>query len=123
MKKPRARLQQYSVRALMERIAMDVLGPLLESITGNKYVIIIADYFRARLQQYNVGAPMERIAMDVLGPSSESTTGNKYIIIIIPRTCAARGKQSVLSVCLSVYLSVYQHKNHQISRSRHLSNS
>ena len=45
MKKPRARLQQYNVGAPMERIAMDVLGPLPESTTGNKYIIIIADYF------------------------------------------------------------------------------
>ena len=28
----------------MERIAMDVLGPLPESTTGNKYIVIIADY-------------------------------------------------------------------------------
>ena len=61
---------------------MDILGPLPECITGNKYIIIIADYFRDRLQQHNVGAPMERIAMDVLGPLPESTTGNKYIVII-----------------------------------------
>ncbi|MCG8624913.1 MAG: DDE-type integrase/transposase/recombinase, partial [Proteobacteria bacterium] len=45
MKKPRARLQQYNVGAPMERIAMDVLGPLPESTTGNKYIVIIADYF------------------------------------------------------------------------------
>ena len=38
-------LQQYNIGALMERIAMDVLGPLPESTTGNKYIVIIANYF------------------------------------------------------------------------------
>ena len=29
----------------MERIALDVLGPLPQSATGNRYIVIIADYF------------------------------------------------------------------------------
>ena len=36
---------QYNVGAPAERIALDVLGPLPTSEAGNKYVLIIADYF------------------------------------------------------------------------------
>ena len=43
--KPRAKMQQYNVGAPMERVALDVLGPLPESTNGNRYIIIMADYF------------------------------------------------------------------------------
>ena len=36
---------QYNVGAPMERIAVDVLGPLPELESGNKYLLIVADYF------------------------------------------------------------------------------
>ena len=29
----------------MEMIAMDILGPLLESNSGNRYVLVVSDYF------------------------------------------------------------------------------
>jgi hypothetical protein len=29
----------------MERIATDIMGPLPESEEGNKYILVIADYF------------------------------------------------------------------------------
>ena len=41
----RAPMAQYNVGAPMERIAVDVLGPLPESESGNKYLLIVADYF------------------------------------------------------------------------------
>ena len=36
----------------MERIAIDVLGPLPETDTGNKYFMICIDYFTKWLQVY-----------------------------------------------------------------------
>ena len=41
----RAPMAQHNVGAPMERIAVDVLGPLPESEQGNKYLLIMADYF------------------------------------------------------------------------------
>ena len=41
----RAPMGQYNVGAPMERIAVDVLGPLPESESGNRYVLVVADYF------------------------------------------------------------------------------
>ena len=43
--KPRSPMQQYLVRAPMERIALDILSHLPESYDGNKYILVIADYF------------------------------------------------------------------------------
>jgi len=44
-KNRRARLRQYTVGAPLERVALDILGPLPETERGNIYVLVIADYF------------------------------------------------------------------------------
>ena len=43
--KTRSPLQLYNVREPMERVAIDVLGPLPETDSGNKYILIAMDYF------------------------------------------------------------------------------
>ena len=42
---PRAPMQLYQVGAPMERVAVDVTGPLVESDIGNKYILMVCDYF------------------------------------------------------------------------------
>ncbi|CAG2217472.1 unnamed protein product [Mytilus edulis] len=44
-KKPKAPLQQYNVGAPFERIGIDILGPLPKSTRGNKFLLVIGDYF------------------------------------------------------------------------------
>ncbi|MES9881596.1 MAG: reverse transcriptase domain-containing protein [Sedimenticola sp.] len=44
-RKPKAPLKQSKVGAILERVAMDILGPLPVSSTGNKYILVIVDYF------------------------------------------------------------------------------
>ena len=44
-KAPQAPMQQYLVGAPMERIALDILGPLPETHDGNRYVLVVGDYF------------------------------------------------------------------------------
>ena len=44
-RKPRAPLSLYNVGSPMERVAIDILGPLPESDAGNKYLLIAMDYF------------------------------------------------------------------------------
>ena len=44
-KKPIAPLQQYMVGAPLERVAMDILGPLPKTDRGNVYILVIGDYF------------------------------------------------------------------------------
>ena len=45
MPKQQAPLQVVKVGYLMQVMAMDLFGPLLESCAGNSYVFVIADYF------------------------------------------------------------------------------
>lgn len=44
-KKRRAQLRQYQVGGPLERVAIDILGPLPETHNGNKYILVIGDYF------------------------------------------------------------------------------
>ena len=50
----RAPMAQHNVGAPMERVAVDVLGPLLESDQGNKYLLIIADYFTKWTEAFSI---------------------------------------------------------------------
>ena len=38
-------MQQYLVSAPLERIAIDIMGPLPESRSGNRYILVVGDYF------------------------------------------------------------------------------
>ncbi len=44
-RKRRAKLRQYQVGGPLERVALDILGPLPETESGNKYILVIGDYF------------------------------------------------------------------------------
>jgi hypothetical protein len=44
-KKPHAPLQQYNVGAPLERIAVDILGPLPRTNKENRYLSVVGDYF------------------------------------------------------------------------------
>ena len=44
-KKPRAALKDFRVGYPMDRVAVDVMGPLPLSAAGNKYILCIGDNF------------------------------------------------------------------------------
>ena len=44
-KQKRAPLRQYQVGAPLERMAVDILGPLPRTERSNRYILIIGDYF------------------------------------------------------------------------------
>ncbi|CAC5416679.1 unnamed protein product [Mytilus coruscus] len=44
-KKPHAPLQKYNVGAPLERITVDILGPLPRTYKGNRYLMVVGDYF------------------------------------------------------------------------------
>ena len=44
-RRARAAMQKYQVGVPMERVAIDVMGPLPTSTRGNRYVVVMADYF------------------------------------------------------------------------------
>lgn len=51
-RKPKAKLQASKVGAPMERIGIDILGPLTQTGQGNRYVLVIADYFTKWTESY-----------------------------------------------------------------------
>ena len=53
-KKRRAPLQQDSVGMPMERVAMDIVGPLPETERGNKYILVVGDYFSKWMEAYPI---------------------------------------------------------------------
>ena len=50
--KRRAPLRQYQVGAPMERVALDLVCPLPETERGNKWVLVIGDYFTKWMEAY-----------------------------------------------------------------------
>ena len=54
LKKSRAPLQQYLVGNPMERIAVDILGPLPRTARGNNHVVVLGDYFTKWMEAFAV---------------------------------------------------------------------
>ena len=48
----RAPLKQQLVGAPLERIACDIVGPIATSRNGNKYILVVADYFTKFVEAY-----------------------------------------------------------------------
>lgn len=53
-RRTRGRLQRYNVGAPFERIAVDILGPLPRTDWGNKYMLVVMDYFSKWPEVYPV---------------------------------------------------------------------
>ena len=53
-KKHQAPLRQYRVGGPLERIAIDVLGPLPETHRGNVYILVVGDYFTKWMEAYPI---------------------------------------------------------------------
>ena len=53
-KKRRTPLKQYVVGAPMERIAIDILGPLPETPRKNKFILVVSDYFTKWTESYPI---------------------------------------------------------------------
>ena len=51
-RKQRGQMKQFIVGAPLESIAVDVLGPLPVSEKGNKYLLIVGDYFTKWVEAY-----------------------------------------------------------------------
>lgn len=50
----RAPLQQHQVGMPMERVALDIMGPLPESERGNRYIMVVGDYFTRWMEAYAI---------------------------------------------------------------------
>ena len=54
LRQPRAPMKSSQADRPMQRVAIDILGPLPESNDGNRFIIIIADYFTKWTEAYAV---------------------------------------------------------------------
>ena len=52
--KPRAPLQSIRTGYPLQMVATDILGPFPESKTGNKYILVVADYFTRWTEAYPI---------------------------------------------------------------------
>ena len=48
------KMQKYQVGRPMERVAMDILGPLSKTPRGNNYILLIGDYFTKWIEAYPI---------------------------------------------------------------------
>ena len=53
-KKPKARLGLYLAGYPMDRIAVDVMGPMPLTKDGNRYILVIGDYFTRWMEAYSL---------------------------------------------------------------------
>ena len=62
-KKPNAHQVQYHAVSHLERIAIDIQGPLIETPRGNQYVLVVVDQFSKWVDWYALSDQMaERVA-------------------------------------------------------------
>ena len=53
-KKPKAPMKQYNVGAPLERVAVDIMGPFPRTPNGNKYIMVVGDYFSKWMQAFTI---------------------------------------------------------------------
>ena len=76
IRRGRAKLQQFPVGCPLERVALDILGPLPRSQAGNRYILIVADYFTRWTEAFAI-------------PNQEACTiAEKFVKEFICRFCA-----------------------------------
>ena len=65
-RKQRGPMKQFIVGAPLERLAIDVLDPLPVSEKGNKYLLIVADYFTKWVEAYPLENQRAEVVAEVL---------------------------------------------------------
>ena len=65
-KKTRAPMAKYNVGSPMEHIAMDILGSLPTFDNGNKYMLVVSDYFTRWVRAYSIADQENQTIADVL---------------------------------------------------------
>jgi len=47
-------VEPYKMWVPLELIAMDIVGPLLPSKSGNKYILVVSDYFTRWVEAFGI---------------------------------------------------------------------
>ena len=53
-RKHRAAMKKYTVGLPMERLALDILGPLPVTPAGKKYILVVSDYFSKWVEAFPI---------------------------------------------------------------------
>ncbi|KAK3735802.1 hypothetical protein QZH41_007422 [Actinostola sp. cb2023] len=92
-------MKRYNVGAPLERVALDVLGPLPESESSNKYIMVVADYFSKWTEAYaipNQEAVAKRVVDEFVSRFGvprqlHSDQGRNFISAVFTKMCALLG--------------------------------
>ena len=68
-------MKQYSVGAPFEWVALDIMGSLPESQQGNRYILIISDYFTRWVEAFTMADQETCTVANLLVKSFISTFG------------------------------------------------
>ncbi len=68
----KGKMKSYLVGCPLERVAVDIMGPLPESLNGNKYLLVVGDYFTKFVEAF----PM---------PNQEATTVAEKLVEFMSR--------------------------------------
>ncbi|PIK34685.1 Retrovirus-related Pol polyprotein from transposon [Apostichopus japonicus] len=107
-KKFNAELKQYGSGHTMQRCAMDIMGPLPKSTRGNRYVLVIADYFTKWTEAYPM-ADMEAETVARLLVDSLSV-GTECLMNYTP-TRAGNSSRSYFNTCVGCSTSTKQEQH------------
>ena len=100
-KTPRGPMKKYNVGAPLERIALDILGPLPETNNSNKYILIVADYYTKWTEGYAIpNQEAETVARKVVDEfvarlgvprQMHSDQGRNFVSAVFTEMCALLG--------------------------------
>ncbi|GFV46059.1 retrovirus-related Pol polyprotein from transposon 412 [Trichonephila clavipes] len=97
----RGKLHRYNVGAPFERIAFDILGPLPRTASGNKYLLVVMDYFTKWPEVYPIpdqeaphrsGGCSAALDIEIWGTSSTSfRSGRNFVSAVLKGVCELLG--------------------------------
>ena len=104
LRKSKAPLQTYNVGAPMERIAIDFMGPLTKTNSGNKYIMVVGDYFTKWVEAY----PLPNIEAKTVADKLIENLIARFGVPLIIHTDQGKTFESCLFQELCKQLEIYK---------------
>ena len=100
-KAPRGPMKKYNVGAPLERVALDILGPLPETDSSNRYILIVADYYTKWTEGYAIpnqeaGTVARKVVDEFVARlgvprQMHSDQGRNFVSAVFTEMCALLG--------------------------------